>query len=195
MVGTPPPPPPRTGCVSQLLHHVVACAVERARQSLLDDPSGNIADLKMKVLVAVLALAVAVSARPGGYTTNGGVYNPTKELDYMEHARSAGKFAPLISFSMDWPLVNVFVCVSAGYRHFAICFFPVCSTQLQVKILQNLASELHWSPCYLVVVGVAQTLVLPVLPSQSQTYCGSFNRPISTIFTVLSVGFSAMASQ
>merc|ERR1711944_131030 len=49
--------------------------------------------LKMKVLVAVLALAVAVSARPGGYTSNGGVYNPDKHLDYMDHARNAGAMA------------------------------------------------------------------------------------------------------
>ena len=47
----------------------------------------------MKVLVAVLALAAAASARPGGYTANGGVYNfdPNVHLDYMDHARSAGK--------------------------------------------------------------------------------------------------------
>ena len=46
----------------------------------------------MKVLVAVLALAAAVSARPGGYTSNGGVYfNPDVHLDYMDHARNAGK--------------------------------------------------------------------------------------------------------
>ena len=58
---------------------------------MVDDRSGNIAD-KMKVLVAVLALAAAVSARPGGYTSNGGVYfNPDVHLDYMDHARNAGK--------------------------------------------------------------------------------------------------------
>ena len=47
----------------------------------------------MKVLVvAVLALAAAVSARPGGYTANGGVYfNPDVHLDYMDHARNAGE--------------------------------------------------------------------------------------------------------
>ena len=47
----------------------------------------------MKVLVAVLALAAAASARPGGYTANGGVYNfdPNVHLDYMDHARNAGK--------------------------------------------------------------------------------------------------------
>ena len=51
----------------------------------------------MKVLVAVLALAAAVSARPGGYTANGGVYNfdPNVHLDYMDHARNAGKVLPI----------------------------------------------------------------------------------------------------
>ena len=53
----------------------------------------------MKVLVAVLALAAAASARPGGYTSNGGVYNfdPNVHLDYMDHARNAGKFLPLLN--------------------------------------------------------------------------------------------------
>jgi hypothetical protein len=48
----------------------------------------------MKVLFVVVALAVAVSAAPGGYTGNGGVYfNPeaVDQLDYMDHARHAGK--------------------------------------------------------------------------------------------------------
>ncbi len=49
----------------------------------------------MKVLFAVVALlaAVAVHARPGGYTANGGVFqhDPSKQLDYMDEARHAGK--------------------------------------------------------------------------------------------------------
>ena len=54
----------------------------------------------MKCFVAIVALALAgfVSAapKPGGYTANGGVYNPDTELDYMEHARSAGnKILPI----------------------------------------------------------------------------------------------------
>lgn len=65
---------------------------------MVDDRSGNISD-KMKVLVAVLALAVAVSARPGGYTSNGGVYafDPNVHLDYMDHARNAGKCSLFLS--------------------------------------------------------------------------------------------------
>ena len=77
-------------CVRQLSCYLlyVECW---AKQSSVVDRSGNISN-KMKVLVAVLALAAAVSARPGGYTSNGGVYfNPDVHLDYMDHARNAGK--------------------------------------------------------------------------------------------------------
>ncbi len=43
---------------------------------------------KLAVLLAVVAVA---HARPGGYLATGGIYNPDRELDYMEEARSAGE--------------------------------------------------------------------------------------------------------
>ncbi len=43
---------------------------------------------KFAVLLAVVAVA---HARPGGYLATGGIYNPDRELDYMEEARSAGE--------------------------------------------------------------------------------------------------------
>ncbi len=48
----------------------------------------------MKTFALLLALsASAAMARPGGYTANGGVYkfDPDRDLDYMTHARNAGK--------------------------------------------------------------------------------------------------------
>ncbi len=48
----------------------------------------------MKTLALLLALSVSAAvARPGGYTANGGVYqfDPDRDLDYMTHARNAGK--------------------------------------------------------------------------------------------------------
>ena len=79
----------RALCVRPSVSSAVTCYTT---QSSVVDRSGNIAH-RMKVLVAVLALAAAASARPGGYTANGGVYNfdPNVHLDYMDHARNAGK--------------------------------------------------------------------------------------------------------
>ena len=65
--------------------------------------------MKVLLAIAVVALAAAVSARPGGYTSNGGVYNPDKHLDYMDHARNAGKLAPFAWTSL---------CVCTGYPRF-----------------------------------------------------------------------------
>ncbi len=42
------------------------------------------------LLVFVAALCACAYARPGGYTANGGVFNPDKHLDYMDEARHAG---------------------------------------------------------------------------------------------------------
>ncbi len=45
----------------------------------------------LKLIVLATALAACASAMPGGYTANGGVFNPDRDLDYMEEARHAGK--------------------------------------------------------------------------------------------------------
>eukprot|EP00095_Tigriopus_kingsejongensis_P008292 maker-scaffold892_size84543-snap-gene-0.17 protein:Tk08292 transcript:maker-scaffold892_size84543-snap-gene-0.17-mRNA-1 annotation:"peptidyl-trna hydrolase" len=40
-----------------------------------------------------LSIFVPSMALPGGYKNLGGVYTPTVQLDYMDAAKSAGKFA------------------------------------------------------------------------------------------------------
>lgn len=48
--------------------------------------------MNVRVFLVLLSFGL-VLARPGGYKNLGGVYTPVKELDYMDAAKSAGKFA------------------------------------------------------------------------------------------------------
>ncbi len=46
--------------------------------------------MKPVFVILVASLLVTVDSLPGGYTANGGIFNPYKELDYLDEARRAG---------------------------------------------------------------------------------------------------------
>ncbi len=46
----------------------------------------------LRLALACALISSCALALPGGYTANGGVFNPDRHLDYMEEARHAGQY-------------------------------------------------------------------------------------------------------